>query len=44
MSEQEKLKFSSAEINIVLHATEDQDRVLNAIEDILLVPSKYFSS
>jgi RNA-binding protein len=44
MSEQENLKFSSAEINLVLHATEDEDTVLKAIEDILLVPSKRFSS
>jgi RNA-binding protein len=44
MSEQENLKFSSAEINLVLHATEDEDTVLKAIEDILLVPSDRFSS
>ena len=44
MSEQESLKFSSAEINLVLHATEDEDTVLKAIEDILLVPSERFSS
>ncbi len=44
MSEQENLKFSSAEINLVLHATEDEDTVLKAIEDILLVPSERFSS
>ncbi len=44
MSEQESLKFSAAEINLVLHATEDEDRVLKAIEDVLLVQSKRFSS
>ncbi len=44
MSEQENLKFSSAEINLVLHATEDEDKVHKAIEDILLVPSERFSS
>lgn len=44
MSEQENLKFSSAEINLVLHATEDEDTVLKAIEDVLLVPSERFSS
>jgi RNA binding exosome subunit len=43
MSEQDSLKFSAAEINLVLHATEDEDRVLKAIEDVLLVPSKRFS-
>ena len=44
MSEEGSLKFSAAEINIVLHATEDEDRVLKAIEDVLLVPSERFSS
>jgi RNA binding exosome subunit len=44
MSEEGSLKFSAAEINIVLHATEDEGRVLKAIEDILLVPSERFSS
>ncbi|MDQ3852619.1 MAG: hypothetical protein M3299_07280 [Thermoproteota archaeon] len=43
MSEQDSLKFSAAEINLVLHATEDEVRVLKAIEDVLLVPSKRFS-
>jgi RNA binding exosome subunit len=44
MSEQDSLKFSAAEINLVLHATEDEDRVLKAIEDVLLVQSNRFSS
>lgn len=44
MSEEKTLKFSAAEINLVLHATEDEGRVLKAIEDVLLVPSKRFSS
>jgi RNA binding exosome subunit len=44
MSEQDSLKFSAAEINLVLHATEDEGRVLQAIEDVLLVPSKRFLS
>ena len=44
MSEQDSLKFSAAEINLVLHATEDEDRVLKALEDVLLVQSKRFSS
>jgi RNA binding exosome subunit len=43
MSEEDSLKFSAAEINLVLHATEDEGRVLKAIEDVLLVPSKRFS-
>jgi RNA-binding protein len=44
MSEEDSTKFSAAEINLVLHATEDEGRVLKAIEDMLLVPSKRFSS
>jgi RNA-binding protein len=44
MSEQDSLKFSAAEINLVLHATEDEGKVLHAIEDVLLVPSERFSS
>lgn len=43
MSEEGSLKFSAAEINLMLHATEDEGRVLKAIEDVLLVPSKRFS-
>ncbi|HEX2472729.1 MAG TPA: RNA-binding domain-containing protein [Nitrososphaera sp.] len=44
MSEEGSLKFSAAEINLVLHATEDEGKVLKAIDDVLLVPSKRFSS
>lgn len=43
MSVEGGLKFSAAEINLVLHATEDESKVLKAIEEILLVPSKRFS-
>jgi RNA-binding protein len=39
-----KLKFSGAEINLVLHATEDVNKVLQAIEDALLVPINRFTS
>jgi RNA binding exosome subunit len=44
MSEEDGIKFSAAEINLVLHATEDEGKVLKAIEDMLLVSSKRFSS
>src|ERR687898_767258 len=44
MSEDGSLKFSAAEVDLVLHATEDEGRVLKAIEDVLLVPSKRFSA
>jgi RNA-binding protein len=44
MSEEGSLNFSAAEINLVLHATEDEGKALKAIEDVLLVPSRRFSS
>ncbi len=42
MSENGNLKFAAAEINLVLHATEDENRVLRAIEDIFLVRAERF--
>ncbi|MDQ3872008.1 MAG: hypothetical protein M3258_00145 [Thermoproteota archaeon] len=44
MSVDGKPKFSSAEVNLVLHATEDGDKVLQAIQDVLLVPAQRFSN
>jgi RNA binding exosome subunit len=44
MSEEGNLNFSAAEVNLVLHATEDGSKVLHAIEDVLLLPSERFSS
>jgi RNA-binding protein len=38
------LKFSAAEVNLLLHATEDGGRVLQSIQDLLSVPSERFSS
>jgi hypothetical protein len=38
------LKFSVAEINLLLHATEDGSKVLQSIQDLLSVPSERFSS
>jgi len=43
-SSSSNLKFSAAEINLVLHATEDVTKVLEAIEDALLVPINRFTS
>jgi RNA binding exosome subunit len=43
MSEEGNLKFAAAEMNLLLHATEDESKVLKAIEDTLLVPSTRFS-
>ena len=42
MTEEDSIKFAAAEVNLVLHATEDQSKVLKAIEEILLVPSTRF--
>ena len=38
------LKFSAAEVNLLLHATEDGGRVLQSVQDLLSVPSERFSS
>jgi RNA binding exosome subunit len=38
------LKFSAAEVNLLLHATEDGGKVLQSIQDLLSVPSERFSS
>ncbi len=37
-------KFSAAELNLVIHATEDEWKVLHSIQGILLVPSERFIS
>jgi hypothetical protein len=38
------MKFSAAEVNLLLHATEDSGKVLQSIQDLLSVPSERFSS
>jgi RNA binding exosome subunit len=43
MSEEDNLKFSGAQVNLVIHATEDGGKVLQAIQDVLLVPAERFS-
>ena len=42
MTEEGSIKFAAAEVNLVLHATEDESKVLKAIEEILLVPPTRF--
>lgn len=37
-------RFSAAEVNLVLHATEDQEKVFAAIEKALAVPAASFAS
>lgn len=36
-------KFSAAEVDVVLHATEDQAKVLSSIEKALVIPAADFS-
>lgn len=38
------IRFSAAEVNLLLHGTEDGSKVLQAIRDMLSVPSERFSS
>ena len=39
----DELKFSSAEVNVVLHATEGREKVLTSIENAIAVPAASFS-
>jgi hypothetical protein len=34
-SEDQDIKFSSAEINVVVHATEDENKILKSISNLL---------
>ena len=38
------LRFSAAEVNLLLHATEDGRKVLQSMQDTLSIPSECFSS
>lgn len=40
---EEAVRFSSAEANLVVHATEDQQRILKSLEQELQIPSEVFS-
>lgn len=42
MSE-ESARFSSAEVNLLLHGTEDANKVLQSIQNTLSIPSERFS-
>jgi RNA binding exosome subunit len=44
MSEEDNLKFSEAQVSLVIHATEDGGKVLQAIQEVLLVPAERFSN
>ena len=39
-----ELKFSSAEVDVLLHATEDEGRVLQSLQDTLSIPKDRFSA
>jgi RNA binding exosome subunit len=41
---EEDLKFSAAEVDLLLHATEDAGKVLQSIQNVLSVPSERFST
>ena len=38
------IRFSSAEINILVHATENENKILRSLYDILSIPSEKFTS
>ena len=42
-SEDQDIKFSSAEINVVVHATEDENKILQSINNVLSVSTERFS-
>ena len=37
------IRFSSAEINIVVHATEDENKILHSLYNVLSIPAEKFS-
>jgi hypothetical protein len=43
MTPVDDIRFSSAEINIVVHATEDENKILHSLFDVLSIPSEKFS-
>jgi RNA binding exosome subunit len=42
MAPVDDIRFSSAEINIVVHATEDENKILHSLFDVLSIPSEKF--
>ena len=43
MAPVDDIRFSSAEINIVVHATENENKILHSLFDVLSIPSEKFS-
>ena len=44
MTVEDNIAFSTAEISIIVHATENQDKILQSINDVLSVSPHRFSS
>jgi RNA-binding protein len=44
MTPVDDIRFSSAEINIVVHATENENKILYSLYNILSIPSEKFTS
>jgi RNA-binding protein len=43
MAPVDDIRFSSAEINIVVHATENENKILHSLYDVLSIPAEKFS-
>jgi hypothetical protein len=43
MTSEDNIRFSSAEISIIIHATENQDKILQSINDVLYISPDRFS-
>ena len=44
MTSEDNIRFSTAEISIIIHATENQDKILQSINDVLYISPDRFSS
>ena len=44
MLESNDAGFSAAEINIIIHATENENKILQSVNDVLLIPVQKFST
>ena len=43
MTSEDNIRFSTAEISIIIHATENQDKILQSINDVLYISPDRFS-
>ncbi len=44
MTSEDNVRFSTAEISIIVHATENQDKILQSINNVLYISPDRFSS